>query len=78
MTVRFFTHGWDLFSPAQGLIFHLWERDYRRVYAEDMKESEFPRGFRKRETRGSNKGRQSYKGGISNVCENVSFVYPEI
>eukprot|EP00434_Breviolum_minutum_P032013 symbB.v1.2.028313.t1/scaffold2956.1/size66508/2 len=38
MTVRFWTHGWDLFSPAQGLIFHLWERDYRRVYAEDMKE----------------------------------------
>lgn len=60
MTVRFFTHGWDLFSPAQGLIFHLWERDYRRVYAEDMKE--FP-GFL-RETR-ENKGRQSYKGGIS-------------
>ncbi len=39
MTVRFFTHGWDLFSPSQGLIFHLWERDYRRVYAEDMKDS---------------------------------------
>ena len=43
MTVRFWTHGWDLFSPAQGLIFHLWERDYRRVYAEDMKD--FPRFF---------------------------------
>ena len=74
MTVRFFTHGWDLFSPAQGLIFHLWERDYRRVYAEDMKE--FP-GFL-RETRGSNKGRQSYKGGISMYVKMSCCVYPEI
>ena len=37
MTVRLFTHGWDLFSPCEGLVFHLWQRDYRRVYAEDMK-----------------------------------------
>ena len=74
MTVRFWTHGWDLFSPAQGLIFHLWERDYRRVYAEDMKE--FP-GFL-RETRGSNKGRQSYKGGISMYVKMSCCVYPEI
>ena len=37
MTVRCFTHGWDLFSPSEGLVFHLWQRDYRRVYAEDMK-----------------------------------------
>ena len=37
MTVRFFTHAWDLFSPSEGLVFHLWQRDYRRVYAEDMK-----------------------------------------
>eukprot|EP00438_Fugacium_kawagutii_P000486 Skav216946 [mRNA] locus=scaffold3396:171429:171704:+ [translate_table: standard] len=37
MTVRFFTQGWDLFSPCEGLVFHLWQRDYRRVYAEDMK-----------------------------------------
>ncbi|CAJ1421387.1 unnamed protein product [Effrenium voratum] len=38
MTVRLFTHGWDLFSPSEGLFFHLWKRDYRRVYAEDMSE----------------------------------------
>jgi len=36
MTVRLHTHGWDLFSPARGLVFHLWERDYRRVYMKDM------------------------------------------
>ena len=44
MTVRFFTHGWDLFSPSEGLVFHLWQRDYRRVYAEDMKVASWPRG----------------------------------
>lgn len=36
MTARLFTHGWDLFSPARGLIYHLLERDYRRVYATDL------------------------------------------
>lgn len=34
--VRFYTHGWDLFSPSENLVFHLWQRDYRRVYAEDL------------------------------------------
>ena len=38
MTVRLFTHGWDLFSPSSGLVFHLWQRHYRKVYAEDMQE----------------------------------------
>ncbi|CAE7540873.1 gnt1 [Symbiodinium natans] len=38
MTVRLFTNGWDLFSPCSGLVFHLWQRDYRRVYADDMRE----------------------------------------
>ena len=38
MTVRLFTHGWDLFSPSSGVVFHLWQRDYRKVYAEDMSE----------------------------------------
>ncbi|CAE8680522.1 unnamed protein product, partial [Polarella glacialis] len=37
MTVRLFTHGWDLFSPSRGLVFHLWEREYRRVYMLDMR-----------------------------------------
>lgn len=36
MTVRLFTHGWDLFGPSSGLVYHLWERDYRRVYMADM------------------------------------------
>lgn len=35
-TVRLFTHGWDLYSPARGLVFHLWERDYRKVYVDDQ------------------------------------------
>lgn len=38
MTVRLFTHGWDLFAPARGLVYHLWDRDYRRVYMVDLKE----------------------------------------
>ncbi|CAK0865415.1 unnamed protein product [Prorocentrum cordatum] len=32
MTVRMFTHGWDLFAPSRGLVYHLWQREYRRVY----------------------------------------------
>lgn len=36
MTVRLYTFGWDLFAPSKGLIYHLWERDYRRVYMADM------------------------------------------
>lgn len=72
MTVRFWTHGWDLFSPAQGLIFHLWERDYRRVYAEDMKDR-VPGVLR-----GKTKGGRVTKRRYLHVGENVSFVYPEI
>lgn len=63
MTVRFWTHGWDLFSPAQGLIFHLWERDYRRVYAEDMKDRLPPVFSGKRGVQ--TKGGRVNKGGIS-------------
>ena len=50
MTVRLFTHGWDLFSPCSGLVYHLWQRDYRRVYAEDMRDlyRVFSQGSRKR------------------------------
>ena len=32
MAVRLFTHGWDLFTPACALAFHLWEKDYRPSY----------------------------------------------
>lgn len=38
MAVRFFTHGWDVFTPKEQLFFHLWERDYRRVYWKDNRE----------------------------------------
>ena len=34
MAVRLFTHGWDVFAPTRGIIFHLWERDYRRTFFE--------------------------------------------
>lgn len=34
IAVRLFTHGWDVYSPTQGIIFHLWERDYRRTFFE--------------------------------------------
>lgn len=38
MSVRLFTHGWDMYSPQRALVYHLWERDYRRVYFFDQKE----------------------------------------
>lgn len=38
MTLRLFTNGWDLFAPSRGLVYHLWERDYRPVYMADMVE----------------------------------------
>lgn len=38
MAVRLYTHGWDVFTPKDQLFFHLWERDYRRVYWKDNRE----------------------------------------
>ncbi|CAJ1385590.1 unnamed protein product [Effrenium voratum] len=38
MAVRLFTHGWDVFTPKEQLFFHLWERDYRRVYWKDNRQ----------------------------------------
>jgi len=35
MAVRLYTHGWDVYAPKENLFFHLWERDYRRVYWKD-------------------------------------------
>lgn len=29
MSVRLFTHGWDLFCPGRTIIYHLWERIHR-------------------------------------------------
>jgi len=35
MAVRLYTHGWDVYAPKENLFFHLWDRDYRRVYWKD-------------------------------------------
>lgn len=34
MAARLFTHGWDVYTPSEGLLFHLWDRDYRRTFFE--------------------------------------------
>lgn len=34
MATRLFTHGWDVYTPTRGLLFHLWTRDYRRTFFE--------------------------------------------
>jgi hypothetical protein len=36
MTVRFFTHGWDIFTPTQHIVFHSTNRTYRPVFWEHI------------------------------------------
>jgi len=35
--MKFHDKGWTLFSPAENLIYHLWERDYRPTFAAESK-----------------------------------------
>jgi len=36
MSVRLFTHGWDVYTPNENVVYHLWETNYRRIYYNDM------------------------------------------
>lgn len=36
MNARYFTHGWDLFTPTQNLVFHLSDRSYRPLFWEQI------------------------------------------
>jgi len=35
--MKFYDMGWQLFSPQENLIYHLWERDYRPTFAQESK-----------------------------------------
>jgi len=36
MAVRLFTHGWDTYSPKTMLVHHLWDRNYRPLFWEQI------------------------------------------
>lgn len=36
MSARAFTHGWDLKGPTHSIVYHLWSRDYRKVYYNEV------------------------------------------
>ena len=36
MAIRYYTHGWDFFSPSINLVYHLLKRTYRKVFWEQV------------------------------------------
>ena len=36
MSMRYFTHGWDLFCPSINIVYHLLKRTYRKVFWEQV------------------------------------------
>jgi [Skp1-protein]-hydroxyproline N-acetylglucosaminyltransferase len=39
MAARFFTHGYDFFSPTEAVVYHLWNRGYRAPFTEIKSDS---------------------------------------
>lgn len=37
MSIRSFTHGWDLRAPRYNILYHLWKRDYRKTFQANEK-----------------------------------------
>jgi [Skp1-protein]-hydroxyproline N-acetylglucosaminyltransferase len=40
MAIRLYTHGYDLYAPPQNVCYHLWSRDHRNTFQDDLKVSE--------------------------------------
>lgn len=40
MAIRLYTHGYYLYAPPQSVCYHLWSREYRKVFQGDFKVSE--------------------------------------
>jgi hypothetical protein len=38
LSVRLWTHGWDIFHPHVPIVYHHWQRDYRRQHWDDVPE----------------------------------------
>ena len=36
MAARLYTNGWDFFAPTQAVVYHLWTREYRHTFTEDL------------------------------------------
>ena len=36
MAARLYTNGWDFFAPTQAVVYHLWSREYRHTFTEDL------------------------------------------